>query len=98
IKNGGYSVYAVEVERALEEHEAVAEAAVLGIPDERKGERVVAVVRLLDGQPTTEDELLAFARDRLSTYKVPQQIIVVDDLPRTGTDKVQKARLRGLFA
>ncbi len=98
IKNGGYSVYALEVERALEEHEAVAEAAVLGVPDERKGERVVAVVRLLEGGAATEDELLAFARDRLSTYKVPQEVKVVDGLPRTGTDKVQKAKLRELFA
>ena len=98
IKNGGYSVYAIEVERSLEEHEAVAEAAVLGIADERKGERVVAVVRLRDGKAPTEDEILAFARNRLSTYKVPEEVKVVDELPRTGTEKVQKARLRELFA
>lgn len=98
IKNGGYSVYAIEVERALEEHEAVAEAAVLGVPDERKGERVVAVVRLHEGRTLGQDELLAFARDRLSTYKVPQQVQVVDELPRTGTEKVQKAKLKELFA
>ena len=98
IKNGGYSVYAIEVERALEEHEAVAEAAVLGIPDERKGERVVAAVRLHEGASVTEDELVDFARDRLSTYKVPQQVKVVDGLPRTGTEKVQKSKLRELFA
>ncbi len=98
IKNGGYSVYAIEVERALEEHEAVAEAAVLGLPDERKGERVVAVVRLLEGRSASEDELLAFARERLSTYKVPQEVKVVEGLPRTGTEKVQKAKLRELFA
>ena len=98
IKNGGYSVYAIEVERALEEHEAVAEAAVLGVPDDRKGERVVAAVRLHEGATLGEDELLAFARDRLSTYKVPQQVQVVDELPRTGTEKVQKAKLRELFA
>jgi acyl-CoA synthetase (AMP-forming)/AMP-acid ligase II len=45
-----------------------------------------------------EDELLDFARDRLSTYKLPQEIRVVDELPRTGTEKVQKARLRALFS
>ncbi len=98
IKNGGYSVYAIEVERALEEHEAVAEAAVLGLPDERKGERVVAVVRMLEGATLAEDELLAFARERLSAYKVPQEIRVVVELPRTGTEKVQKAKLKELFA
>ena len=98
IKNGGYSVYALEVERALEEHEAVAEAAVIGLLDERTGERVVAVVRVAEGRSVTEDELLAFARGRLSTYKVPEQVKVVDGLRRTGTGKVQKARLRELFA
>lgn len=98
IKNGGYSVYAVEVERALGEHEEVAEAAVLGLPDERRGERVVAVVRRVPGSAVAEDELLAFARHRLSTYKVPEQIRVVDDLPRTGTGKVPKDRLRALFS
>jgi len=98
IKNGGYSVYAVEVEQALEEHPAVAEAAVLGVPDERKGERVVAVVRLRQGATLAEEELLSFARERLSAYKVPHSVHVVDDLPRTGTEKVQKARLRELFS
>jgi long-chain acyl-CoA synthetase len=98
IKNGGYSVYAIEVERALEEHEAVAEAAVLGVPDDRKGERVVAVVRLREGATLAEGELLEFARTRLSGYKVPRQVQVVDELPRTGTEKVQKAKLKELFA
>jgi len=97
IKNGGYSVYATEVERALEEHEAVAEAAVLGLPDELRGERVVAVVRRRPGGAVTEDEVLAFARDRLSTYKVPLQVRVVDELPRTGTEKVRRNKLRALF-
>ncbi len=98
IKNGGYSVYSLEVERVLELHDAVAEAAVLGVLDERMGERVVAVVRLRPGSTLAEGELLAFARDRLSTYKVPEQVLVVDDLPRTGTEKVRKSKLRELFA
>ena len=98
VKSGGFSVYALEVERALEEHDAVAEAAVLGVPDGRTGERVVAVVRRHGGTALGEDEVLAFARDRLSEYKVPREVRVVDDLPRTGTEKVQKARLRELFA
>jgi len=98
IKNGGYSVYAIEVERALEEHEAVAEAAVLGVADDLKGERVVAAVRLREGATLAEGELLAFARDRLSAYKVPQAVLVVADLPRTGSEKVKKNVLRELFA
>ena len=58
----------------------------------------MAAVRLRPGGAATGDELVAFARDRLSTYKVPQEVKVVDELPRTGTEKVQKARLRELFA
>jgi acyl-CoA synthetase (AMP-forming)/AMP-acid ligase II len=97
IKNGGYSVYALEVERALEEHPAVAEAAVLGRPDPRKGEVPVAAVRLADGADGDPDELRAWAAERLADYKVPQQIVIVDDLPRTGTNKVQKRQLLDLF-
>ena len=55
-----------------------------------EGERVVAVVRLHQGATLSQDELLAFARDRLSTYKVPHQVEVVDELPRTGTEKEQR--------
>ena len=97
IKHGGYSVFAVEVERALEEHPAVAEAAVVGLPDARKGEVPAAAVRLVEGATATPDELLEFAGERLSDYKVPQQVVVVDELPRTGTEKVQKKQLRSVF-
>ena len=97
IKHGGYSVFAVEVETVLEEHPAVAEAAVLGVPDDRKGEVPVAVVRLVEGASLDGDELLSWAADRLADYKVPTDVRVVPELPRTGTDKVQKAALRDLF-
>ena len=98
VKHGGYSVYTTEVERALEEHPAVAEAAVVGLPDERLGEVPAAAVRLHAGQAVDEAELQQWARDRLAEYKVPRQVRLVDDLPRTGTQKVQKARVRELFA
>src|SRR5204863_6679850 len=98
IKHGGYSVFAVEVEAVLNEHPAVAESAVLGLPDDRKGEVPVAVVRAAEGSaPPDVEELIEWARARLSDYKVPQQIRVVEELPRTGTDKVKKAELRSLF-
>jgi acyl-CoA synthetase (AMP-forming)/AMP-acid ligase II len=98
IKHGGYSVFAVEVEAALREHPAVADAAVLGIDDARKGGEVpVAVVKLAPGAEATEQELLAWGREKLSDYKSPRQVKIVDVLPRTGTDKVQKAELKELF-
>lgn len=97
IKVGGFSVYAVEVELALQEHPAVAEAAVIGLPDERVGERVAAAVRLQPGAGASEDDILTFARSRLADYKVPSEIRFVHDLPRTGTEKVKKPELRSLF-
>jgi len=97
IKNGGYSVYALEVERALEEHPDVLEAAVVGLPDERRGQVPAAAVRLAPGSRVTEDELVAWGNDHLAEYKAPQRIRIVDDLPRTGTRKVQKAELLAHF-
>ncbi|MBV8979548.1 MAG: AMP-binding protein [Acidimicrobiia bacterium] len=97
IKHGGYSVFAVEVERSLEENPAVAEAAVIGLPDERKGEIPVAVVRLKNGGGTSEKELVEWAREHMADYKSPRQIKIVDELPRTGTEKVQKDVLLKLF-
>jgi long-chain acyl-CoA synthetase len=97
IKHGGYSVFAAEVEEALDQHPAVAEAAVVGLPDSRKGEVPAAAVRLAGGQSVTEDELTAWAGERLSDYKVPRQVVFVDELPRTGTEKVRKQDLKHLF-
>ncbi len=95
--HGGYSVYAREVEQALEEHPEVLEAAVVGLPDERKGAIPAAAVRVSDGAALTADELVEWAGERLSSYKAPQRVLVVDDLPRTGTTKVQKKEVIALF-
>jgi acyl-CoA synthetase (AMP-forming)/AMP-acid ligase II len=97
IKHGGYSVYAPEVQRALEAHPAVLEAAVLGLDDARVGEIPVAAVRLSDDKPLTELDLERWLAERLADYKVPKRFVAVEELPRTGTDKVQKEQLRALF-
>jgi acyl-CoA synthetase (AMP-forming)/AMP-acid ligase II len=97
VKHGGYSVYAVEVESALGEHPDIVEAAVIGLPDPRKGEVPVAAVRVRDGSTVSPDELVAWAAEHLSDYKAPRQVVIVDELPRTGTTKVQKSGLVGLF-
>ena len=97
IKHGGYSVYALEVEHALEQHPDVLEAAVLGLPDERLGELPAAVVRLGGGATLESADLAAWATGRLADYKVPKRFVAVDELPRTGTAKVQKAALLDLF-
>jgi acyl-CoA synthetase (AMP-forming)/AMP-acid ligase II len=97
IKHGGYSVYAVEIEQALEQHPDVVEAGVIGLPDERKGEVPAAVVRMADGRTFDEKAMRAWAAERLSDYKVPVRILAVDELPRTGTNKVQRKDLAQLF-
>jgi acyl-CoA synthetase (AMP-forming)/AMP-acid ligase II len=98
IKHGGYSVYASEVQQALEAHPDVLEAAVLGLVDDRVGEIPVAAVRITDGKLLASLGLEAWLGERLADYKVPKRFVVVDELPRTGTDKVQKQQLRELFA
>jgi long-chain acyl-CoA synthetase len=97
IKHAGYSVYAREVEAALERHPSVLEAAVVGLPDVTKGEVPAAVVRLADGAPLEELGLEAWAREHLAAYKVPQHYVAVDELPRTGTSKLAKQSLVDLF-
>jgi acyl-CoA synthetase (AMP-forming)/AMP-acid ligase II len=97
IKHGGYSVYAAEVERVLEQHPAIVEAAVIGLPDVQKGEVPVAVLRLRAGTSLSESGLRAWLDGRLSDYKTPRAFRFVEELPRTGTDKVRKTELRALF-
>ena len=93
IKRGGYSVYAVEVEQALEEHPAVAEAAVVAVAHARDGQVPVAAVVLRadpTGRPPSAHELTRWVEERLAAYKVPVRIDVVVDLPRTATGKVRR--------
>lgn len=97
IKSGGYSVYPVEVAGVIEAHPDVLEAAAVGLVDEHLGEVPVAAVRLRPGARVTPEQLVAFASERLAHYKAPRKVIVVDDLPRTGTEKVQADRVRELF-
>jgi len=97
INNGGYSVYAAEVERVLEEHPKVLEAAVIGLPHEQKGEVPVAAVRLRANTSLSEKHLRGWLETRMSEYKVPQAFRFVDSFPRNGTGKVRKSELAALF-
>jgi fatty-acyl-CoA synthase len=92
---GGENVSSIEVEDALMSHDAVKEVAVIGIPDEKWGELVTALV-VADGEPTAED-LIAHCRENLAGYKCPKRIDFVDELPRTATGKLQKFKLREPF-
>jgi fatty-acyl-CoA synthase len=94
IITGGENVSSAEVENRLYEHPAVNEAAVIGVPDERWGETVKAVIVVKPGHTVEESELIAFAREGLAHYKCPTSVDVVPAIPRTATGKIQKFKLR----
>ncbi|MFC5142728.1 AMP-binding protein [Actinomycetospora rhizophila] len=94
IVTGGENVYPAEVERVLAQHPDVAEVAVIGVPDERWGEAVKAVVVPAAGSTPDPAEIVAFARGRLAGFQSPKSVDVVEALPRTATGKVIKPTLR----
>jgi acyl-CoA synthetase (AMP-forming)/AMP-acid ligase II len=94
IVSGGENVASREVEDVLAEHGAVREAAVIGVPDDRWGERVAAVVARRPGQDVTAEDLVAHVREHLAGFKVPRLVAFVDELPKNASGKVQKATLR----
>ena len=94
IISGGENISSVEVEGTLLRHPAVQEAAIVGLPDERWGETPQAFVVLREGQTATEDEIIAFARERLAHFKAPRGVTFVTELPKTATGKIQKYVLR----
>jgi long-chain acyl-CoA synthetase len=98
IVSGGENVYPIEVEEALAQHPGVADVAVIGIPDDRWGETVMALVIPRDGAAPAADELVAFARERLAGYKLPRVVSFVEELPRTPSGKVLKRELRERFS
>ena len=93
IISGGFNVYPREVELVLEEHPAVEEVAVAGVPSEDWGEEVTAYVVPSKSTPLDEHELIAFARERLATYKCPRRVVVLEKLPRNAMGKVEKSKL-----
>jgi acyl-CoA synthetase (AMP-forming)/AMP-acid ligase II len=97
IISGGENVSSIEVEDVLHSHPAVAEVAVIGVPDERWGETVKALVVLADGQSTDEPALIAHCRDRLAHFKCPTSVEIREALPRTATGKLQKFKLRSPY-
>jgi long-chain acyl-CoA synthetase len=97
IVSGGENVYPVEVEEALSHHPGVGDVAVIGVPDDRWGESVAAIVVRRPGSAVTSAELVAFARERLAGYKLPRSVEFVSELPRNPAGKVLKRDLRARF-
>jgi long-chain acyl-CoA synthetase len=94
INAGGYKVWPREVEDVLYEHEAVREAAVVGVPDAYRGETVKAFVSLRPGRAVDEAELIAFCKERMAAYKYPRQVEFLDEIPKTVTGKLLRRELR----
>jgi acyl-CoA synthetase (AMP-forming)/AMP-acid ligase II len=97
IISGGENVSSIEVEDCLHSHEAVAEVAVVGVPDDKWGETVKALVVVAEGRTVTEAELIEHCRARLAHYKCPTSVELRDSLPRTATGKLQKFKLRAPY-
>ena len=98
ILSGGENVFPQEVEELLASHEAVADAAVFGVPDPEFGQRLAAMVVLKAGASATEEELRDYVKAHLARYKVPREIAFVDQLPRTSTGKIQRRKLAAQYA
>jgi len=94
IIRGGENIYPREIETFLMGHPKIRDVYVVGIPDEKFGEEVVAWVQLQTGQSLTEDEIKSFCQDRIAYYKIPKHVKFVDEFPMTVTGKVQKFKMR----
>lgn len=90
----GQNVYPSDIEEVLYTHPKVAEAAVVGIPDEIRGETIRAIISLKEGEVATEQEIKHFCREHMADYKVPRQVGFMDSLPKTAAGKIDKEELK----
>jgi malonyl-CoA/methylmalonyl-CoA synthetase len=97
LKTGGHKVSALEVEEVLRQHPAIAECAVVGVPDEEWGERIAAAVVLREVSALKLEELRAWCKPRLATHKIPSRLLLLESLPRNPMGKVTKPKVVELF-
>jgi acyl-CoA synthetase (AMP-forming)/AMP-acid ligase II len=95
--SGGVNLYPAEAEHVLIDHPAVVDVACIGIPHPEMGEELRALIVVADGTSPTEADLLAFCRERLSSFKCPRSVELVDDLGRSTMGKVNKRTLRARY-
>ncbi len=98
VVTGGVNVYTKEIEDVLYQHEAVREAAVLGLPDEQWGEKVTAAVSLREGAQASEAELIGYCRARMAGFKAPKQVLFMSELPKNPSGKILKREIKRLVA
>jgi len=94
IIRGGENIYPREIEEFLYSHPKIADVQIVGVPDLKYGEEVLAWVKLKEGQTASADEIRDFCRDRIAHYKVPRYIKFVEEFPMTVTGKIQKYKIR----
>jgi acyl-CoA synthetase (AMP-forming)/AMP-acid ligase II len=98
IISGGFNIWPLEIENALSAHPAVQEVAVVGVPDEKWGEAVLAAVVLTDGSSTTEEELIAWAREKVGPVKKPKRVVIATEpLPKSPVGKLLRRQVRELY-
>lgn len=97
IVSGGENIYPREIEEVLIRHPAVREAAVIGVPDDKWGEAIKAIVALAPGANATESDLIAFCKDNIASYKKPKSVDFVDSLPKNNYGKIVKRDLRAKY-
>ena len=94
IVSGGENIYPAEVENAVFGHAAIADVAVIGVPDEKWGEAVKAIIVLKPGMSVTAEEIIAYTRTRIASYKLPKSVDFIEVLPRNPSGKVLRRELR----
>jgi len=94
IIRGGENIYPVEIEEFLFTHPKISDVQVVGLPDEKFGEEVVACIKLKEGVALTEEEIKAFCKDKISYYKIPKHVLFMAEFPQTDSGKIQKFKLR----
>ena len=97
IISGGLNIYPEEIEGVLRKHPKIEDVAVIGVPDERWGESVLAIIKIGEGEDLTENEVITYSREHLASYKKPRYVKFAMDFPRTLSGKVQKHKLRDLY-
>lgn len=98
IKSGGYKLSALEIEASLLDHPAIAQCAIVGLPDNTWGETVAPAIVVASGETIDLDSLQSWCKDRISQYKIPRKLLLADDLPRNAMGKVTKPTVTNLFA
>jgi long-chain acyl-CoA synthetase len=91
---GGYNIYPIEIDGVLFDHPKILEACTIGVPDSYRGETVKAYVVVKEGEALTEEEVIAYCKEKLAAYKVPKSVEFVDSLPKSAVGKILRRELR----